>query len=496
MGKYILGRLVRSIISIFLVVTLTIIMIYTQIPRKNVFNNDTTLSKLVSRPDDYISYTYNIYDRLGYLDYMTQNDLCRLEAGDQYSECVKQDSAVFNEIKTEYEAKGYTFNTFTTGYAWCSRDYSPLETVGQFFANLVHIDNVNDVQDDDNVDIERKIYVGKDNNGVVALMCSGCEHKYLIYFDGSFPFIHFNFMHLNFGYSYPDFAGQKVQDVINSGQGTYKQSEVTFDTGLVSSSAVNIHSCRYKATSTLDSMDAKKFVDNYADCSSYYTDPSMVSTSYIFGIASLILAYIIAVPAGITMAQKKDKWQDKLGIVYINFMISVPSLAFIYLVKLLGNNLFKLPDKFPIYGFGDLRSYILPIVILGLMSTSGTMIWLRRFMVDQASSDYVKFAKAKGLNQTEIFRHHILRNAIIPFVNSLPSNIVLCISGAVITESVFSIPGMGKMLPDAIKASNNSVIIALTFIFTSLSIFSLLLGDILITFVDPRIQLTSKGDSR
>ena len=89
-----------------------------------------------------------------------------------------------------------------------------------------------------------------------------------------------------------------------------------------------------------------------------------------------------------------------------------------------------------------------------------------------------------------------LKNAIIPIVNGIPGSIVLCISGAVITEAVFAIPGMGKMLPDAINANNNNMIIALTFIFTTLSIFSLLLGDILMTFVDPRIQLSSKGDSR
>jgi len=496
MRRYIWGRILRSILSIFLVVTLTIVMIYTNIPRKNVFKNDSNISKLVSRPDDYISYTYNIYDRLGYLDYMTQNDLCRLKAGEQYSSCVQKGSAVYAALQKEYEAKGYTFNLFTTGYGWCSRDFSPFETAWNFFAHLVQVDNPNYVQDEDNPNIERKVYFGTDSNGLPALKCSGCEHKYLIYLNGSFPFIHFNIITLHYGYSFPDYAGQAIEDVISDGQGEYKQSQVTFETGMTSYSAADLHSCRYKATSTLDTLDGKKFNDNYADCTNYFTDPSMVSTSYLFGILSLLLAYIIAVPAGVKMAQKKDKWQDKLGIVYVNIMIAVPSLAFIYFVKLIGNNLFQLPDKFPIYGFGDLRSYILPIVILALLSTSGTMIWLRRFMVDQASSDYVKFAKAKGLSQSEIFRRHILRNAIIPFVNSLPSNIILCISGAVITETVFSIPGMGKMLPDAIKASNNSVIVALTFLFTALSIFSLLLGDILITFVDPRIQLTSKGDSR
>ena len=123
------------------------------------------------------------------------------------------------------------------------------------------------------------------------------------------------------------------------------------------------------------------------------------------------------------------------------------------------------------------------------------MMWVRRYMVDQSNADYVKFAKAKGLSKKEISRNHILKNAIIPIVNGLPSSIILAISGAVITESVFSIPGMGKMLPDAIKSTNNNMVITLTFIFTSLSILSVFLGDLLMTFVDPRISLNVKeGD--
>ena len=127
------------------------------------------------------------------------------------------------------------------------------------------------------------------------------------------------------------------------------------------------------------------------------------------------------------------------------------------------------------------------------MSTPGLMMWLRRYMIDQSSQDYVKFARAKGLSQTEIFNKHILKNAIIPIVNGIPGSIILSISGALITESAFAVPGMGKMLPDAIKVVNNNMVITLVFIFTTLSILSVLAGDLLMTVVDPRIQLVSKG---
>ena len=125
----------------------------------------------------------------------------------------------------------------------------------------------------------------------------------------------------------------------------------------------------------------------------------------------------------------------------------------------------------------------------------GLMTWIRRYMLDQSNSDYVKFAKAKGLSQREIFTKHILKNAIIPIVNGIPGSIILCIGGAFITESAFAIPGMGKMLPDSINKLNNNMVICLVFIFSALSIFSVLLGDLLMVIVDPRIQLSAKkGD--
>ena len=109
------------------------------------------------------------------------------------------------------------------------------------------------------------------------------------------------------------------------------------------------------------------------------------------------------------------------------------------------------------------------------------------------NSDYVKFAKAKGLNRKEIFRWHIFKNASIPIVHGIPSSLAGCITGAIITEAIYSVGGMGKMLPNAINQYNNVMIIALTFMFSSISVLSVLLGDIIITKVDPRISLTDKA---
>jgi oligopeptide transport system permease protein len=493
MRNYILGRLVRSIFSILIVVSIVIVLVYQLIPMNKMFDSDTNLQKYGSKPDELVNYKYQKWEIVGYLDYLPLQEICLLS--DDYSECMVPDSEEFLIEKEKLENKGYEFKSNSVGRLYAFHEYNSFELIRNFYSQLIVFDGPNKVIDEGNPDLERKVYVANDFNGRPSVKCSGCEHEYLLYLNGSFPFIHSNWIGLDFGTSYPTFNGLKTLDVISNGQGEVEKVETVFPTGEVANSAANLYSATYKASSTLDRLDTKKFTNNYANVKNNYQSPSMISISYIFGILGLLIAYLIALPAGINMAQNKGKWQDKLGMVYINFMISVPSLAFIFLVKLLGTN-FGMPDKFPQLGFSDIRSYILPVIILGLLNTSSLMIWMRRFMVDQSNSDYVKFARAKGLTQTEIFNKHILKNAIIPIVNGIPLSIILAIGGAVITETVFAIPGMGKMLPDSINYHNNSMVICLAFIFTALSVFALLIGDLLITVVDPRISLSTKGDTR
>ena len=490
MKNYILSRIIKSIIALFVVLSIVIVMLFTLIPRVNIFKNDTSIQRM--KGDEKTTYMYNKWDELGYLDFITFNEMC-YASSDDVKACVSGDTKEAADILQEYENNGYIIEQFSDGSYYGYYEYNPLEILGNFYSHFIQIDHPNKIEDPDNQDLERKYYIGSDQNGVPAVMCSGCEYKYQIYFDGSFPFIHQNIISLDFGTSYPTKLGIDTMNVIADGQGNAKMEEQTFPTGSTQNSPLLQHSCRYKPTSTLDRMDTTKFTDNYANCDTQYDSPSMISTSLTFGLISLFIAYLIAIPAGIYMARKKGKLADKIGIVYINFLSAVPSLAFIFFVKQIGQG-FGLPDKFPHYGFGDIRSYILPIIILALLSTSSLMMWTRRYMIDQSNSDYVKFARAKGLSEGEIFNRHILKNAIIPIVNQIPVSIVMTISGSVITETVFAIPGMGKMLPDSINMLNNNMVITLTFIFTGLSVFAVLVGDLLMTVIDPRIKLTEKGE--
>lgn len=488
MRNYVLKRLFKSIISILVVVAVVVAMVYKMVPHKRAFDGDEGYRKLTGNHK--VVYTNSRLEQLGYLDYANVAEMCSLESENPV-ECAKKGSEEFERVLQVFRDKGYTVEKLKNkdelqGSYIAYRFYNVFELIGNFYKRLLVIDHPNFVQDQNNPDMERGYYFGQAYNGLPALLCKGCNYKHQIYLNGKFPFLHSNILHFNFGESFPTQAGVKTTEVISSGQGKLVKIEQTFPTGETINSSIKQETCRYKVS--LDHLDQKKFEDHYADCDNYYDSPSMIQTSYIFGVSALVLAYLIGIPFASAMARNKGKFLDKFGIFIINLLVAVPSLALIFFFKYVGLQ-FGLPDMFPHLGFFDIRSYIMPIIVMSVLSLPTIMIWIRRYMVDQSTADYVKFAKAKGLTRREISRKHVLRNAIIPIVNGLPTSLVLQISGAVITESVFGIPGMGKMLPDSVKAANNNMVITLTFIFTTLAVFAVFLGDILMTRVDPRIRL-------
>jgi len=495
---YYLKRIIRSIFSILIVITIVFVLVYSLVPRDRIFNSDDSFVKLGKVPDERLQYQMRTWQRLGYLDYENMASYCNFIYGagtDEVVKCNEPGSKEEQDFINYFEDLGYTIQLLPVSKSpIASKDRPILSRIVDWFKSLIVIDHPNSVQDENNPTLERKVYFGQTPTGGLAIKCSGCTHKYLFYTDTKFPFIHQNFITLNLGQSYPTYNNLEVLNIINDTQGEEKREERVFEDGHTETSALIMTSCRYKPT--LDKLDKNKFQDNYADCDVEKKDPSMIGISCIMGVIALALAYFIGLPVGLSMAKHKDGIIDKIGMVYIIFIISVPSLAYIYFFKFIGSTVFKLPNAFPTYGAQDIRSWILPCISLALPSLASLMLWTRRYMVDQMNSDYVKFARAKGLNQSEIFKKHIFRNAIIPIAQGLPSSLAVCITGAIITEQVYSVGGMGKMLPDAINSYNNAMIIAIAFLFTTISIVGVFLGDIVITWVDPRISLASKEETR
>ncbi len=343
-----------------------------------------------------------------------------------------------------------------------------------------------------------------------ALVGNGTEHKYLIYFDDQFPFIHQNIIHINIG---TDLNNSSVYEQMfkNRQAATSTQSYIERDLvypaylnmsederpegAIATSTPYDFHTLTYVYGSSANSAEMTKFGGRYYYASFYTPGMTRVGYSFTIGIFATLIAYVIGIPLGILMARKKDTWVDKLGTAYIVFLIAVPSLSYLYMFRSLGGDIFHLPTSLTAGG-PEVLLYILPIISLALPSIAGEMKWTRRYMIDQMNSDYAKFAKSQGLSDGQIFTKHIAKNAIIPIVHGIPGAIIGCISGSLITEKIYAIPGTGKMLTEAINKSDNGVILGLTFLFSFLSILSLILGDILMAMIDPRIQFSSGGGKR
>lgn len=501
MKGYVLKRIFQSILSVFIVSTLTVFLVYSCVPRQLVFKGDLILPKLANKPAEYHDYKYRTWEYLGYIDYVTQKEYAQTTFGQdspQVSDALLAGASFYEKFRTDFSSKGYQVDAQpVTGYLYATKDIPLFSRVLRWYRDLVRIDTINRVRDPNNPNLKRGYYFTKDWSGMPALAASGTEYKYQIWIDGSFPFIHQNMIRLNMGRSYPTFDGLPVLEVIASGQGRSARREITTvvrGEKVTFYSSLDEHSLKYKPT--LDRLDQNKFEDNYADGNVITEDPSMMGTSFTIGMYALLISLSVGLTIGVVSAMRKDKMFDKVTMGYIVFISSIPTLLYIALFARFGMKVLGLPDKFPFLGSHNILSYILPTLSLSLGGIAGEALWIRRYMVDQMNSDYVKFSRSKGLSQSEVFFKHIVRNALIPVVHSIPMSVIGTLAGALITESFYAVPGMGKMFPSSITDYNNAMIIALTFIFTVISIFAIFLGDILVTFVDPRISLAVKKEAR
>ena len=219
---------------------------------------------------------------------------------------------------------------------------------------------------------------------------------------------------------------------------------------------------------------------------------SKIGISMKVGLISMAVSLPLGMALGILMARSKGGFADKLGNAYIVFIQAVPNAVYFIFIQLYGSDLFGVSM---LYKETEWTSLILPVISLALPSISSYAMWLRRYMVDE-TKDYIKLARAKGVPNSTIWFRHVFRNSVVPMVNLIPGSILLTISGSIYVESLYSIPGMGGLLVDVIKRQDNNMVLALVVIFAVMSILGLLLGDLLMAVVDPRISFTKKEGSR
>lgn len=520
MAKYLCKRILHGLFSIVCVVAIVMIMIYSIMDRNLVFAKDTNFNKQNNNAK--IVYKYQKWEEYGYLDYVTYGDwLVSLVDSGEIDEKTREAVVGFGTTESKdskqvkeyvekfteyYESQGYKVereDAVMMGkkvadggrqQLFAYKDTPLLSRLWKYFSGIMKIDNVNTVKEDVgergiSFTLNDPVYGGEKFSP--AIIGNGTQHKYLLYFNSKFPYIHQNIVTINLGTSYSVERGIDVFTTMTRSQGSYVKSTITYPTGMVENSADDLHTATYMPGSlTTNPVNASRYTDNYTNVGTVKGGMSKMGYSFVIGIIATTLAYCIGIPMGLLMARKKDKWIDKLGTIYIVFIIAVPSLAYIFLFKAIGGNL-GLPTTFDMESKSKLM-FILPIISLALPSIANLMKWGRRYMIDQMNSDYVKFARSGGLTETEIFSKHILKNAAIPIVHGIPAQVLWALTGAIITERVYVVPGAGNLLTTAINQYDNGVIVGVTLFYAVLSVISLIAGDLLMAAVDPRISFTTK----
>lgn len=221
---------------------------------------------------------------------------------------------------------------------------------------------------------------------------------------------------------------------------------------------------------------------------------SKFTVSMRLGCTALIISLIVGVLMGIIQTYNKDRLLDHIGTGYTIFVNAVPSLVSYSLVLVFGSKVLGLPSLYSTRDPG--RSSILPIVCLALASIASYALWTRRYMVDELNKDYIKLARVKGMSSRNIMTRHVFKNAFVPLVQYIPASFLYTISGSLLAERFFSVPGMGPLLTDSITRYDLNVVQTLVIIYATLGVVGVFLGDVLMMLVDPRIKLTTKGGTR
>ena len=210
-------------------------------------------------------------------------------------------------------------------------------------------------------------------------------------------------------------------------------------------------------------------------------------------VLTLVLTIVVAVPLGVVAAWKAGSWIDRAIMGFAVFAFSLPVFVVGYVLAYV----FALQFEWlPVQGYTPLAeglwpwlaNLILPAVALGSVYIALIARITRASMLEVLQQDYIRTARAKGLDQRSILFVHALKNAAVPIVTVIGIGVALLIGGAVVTESVFAIPGLGRLTIDAILRRDYPVIQGIVLLFSFLYVLVNLMVDVTYTLVDPRIR--------
>ena len=214
----------------------------------------------------------------------------------------------------------------------------------------------------------------------------------------------------------------------------------------------------------------------------------------------IFFTWAVGIPLGIVAALHWRKPIDRILTILSSIGMAIPSFFFALLLLIFAVKTGWFPTGgLTSYDFSDmtvggkildvLHHLVLPVIVLFTISLSGLQRQMRGNLLDVLQSDYVKFARAKGLSETKVVYKHALRNAINPMVTLLGFEFASLLSGAALTEYVFQYPGLGRLILEAVMKSDINLVMASLMIGTIMLVIGNLLADILLKLVDPRVEV-------
>lgn len=215
--------------------------------------------------------------------------------------------------------------------------------------------------------------------------------------------------------------------------------------------------------------------------------------SLALSISTIIVAVLVAIPLGVVAAWQQGKWLDRTVMAGSVLGFSVPVFIIGYVLILIFARklgIFPVQGYVPMaQGFGEFaKRLVLPTVALSLPYIALISRIVRTSVIEVMNEDYIRTARAKGLGETGVLMRHALGNAAVPIITIIGVSIAMLISGVVVTESVFNIPGLGRLVLEAVLARDYTVIQSLILLFSVLYVGINLCIDLLYGMVDPRIR--------
>ncbi len=227
---------------------------------------------------------------------------------------------------------------------------------------------------------------------------------------------------------------------------------------------------------------------------------SHMGTSFAIAIIATIFEFMIAIPLGITAATHQYSFRDYAVTVLVMIGISLPSFFFGQMLKdVFANKLAWFPASGLVSAgssatgimllFDYLKHMFIPVLTVVILSIGARMRMTRTNMLEVLNADYIRTARAKGLSERKVINKHAFRNTLIPLVTTLAGLLPSLFSGAIITEQVFDLPGIGNVALDAMNRGDIPFIMGYNMFLALLSVLGVLMSDLMYAIVDPRVKL-------